>query len=206
MPKKSPEQADARREEIINACETLYRTKSFKEITIKEIGSLTDFTRTSIYNYFDTKEEIFLVLLQREYSLWVKSLEEICAENGAMSKDEFSSALAKSLEERPLLLKIVSMNHYDMEQFSRPERLTEFKKAYGNTFKAVDKCLGKFFPDMGEEDREGFIYAFFPFIFGIYAYTTVTEKQKTAMKKAGLDFKQMSVFELIYGCVKRLLD
>ena len=67
MPKGSPELTNARREEIINACEKLYQTMSFKEITIKEIGSATSFTRTSIYNYFQTKEEIFLALLMREY-------------------------------------------------------------------------------------------------------------------------------------------
>ena len=71
MPKGSPGLTEARREEIVNACEKLYQTMSFKEITIKEIGNATSFTRTSIYNYFQTKEEIFLALLQREYELWI---------------------------------------------------------------------------------------------------------------------------------------
>ena len=73
MPKGSPELTQARREKIINAYEKLYRTMSFKEITIKEIGNVTSFTRTSIYNYFQTKEEIFLALLKREYELWIAS-------------------------------------------------------------------------------------------------------------------------------------
>ena len=55
----------ARREEIIAACAELNETMSFREITIKEIGAATSFTRTSIYNYFETKEEIFLALLQK---------------------------------------------------------------------------------------------------------------------------------------------
>ena len=63
MPKGSPELTASRKEEIMNACETLYQTMSFKEITIKEIGAFTSFTRTSIYNYFQTKEEIFLALM-----------------------------------------------------------------------------------------------------------------------------------------------
>lgn len=205
MPKGSQELTDARREEIVNACEKLYQTKSFREITIKEIGSLTDFTRTSIYNYFNTKEEIFLALLKREYKLWVKNLTEIYLSRMAMSKDEFAGAVAKSLEERPQLLKILSMNHYDTERFSRPEHLKEFKKAYGETLEAVNNCLIKFFPHMAKEERQDFIYAFFPFMFGIYPYTAVTEKQRAAMEKAGVDFKDMSVYELVYNCVKTLL-
>ena len=55
MPKGSKELTSARKDEIINACAALYETMSFREITLKEIGRQTSFTRTSIYNYFQTK-------------------------------------------------------------------------------------------------------------------------------------------------------
>ena len=35
-------------------------------------------------------------------------------------------------------------------------------------------------------DRRGFVYAFFPFLFGVYPYTNSTEKQTEAMKIAGV--------------------
>ena len=66
MRKGTPEQIAQRREEIINACEQLYQTTSFREITLKEIGKITSFSRPTIYNYFETKEEIFLALFKRE--------------------------------------------------------------------------------------------------------------------------------------------
>ena len=68
MKKVTPEQIALKREEIINACEKLYQTMSFREITLKEIGNITSFSRPTIYNYFETKEEIFLALFQREYT------------------------------------------------------------------------------------------------------------------------------------------
>ena len=77
MPKGSEELTLARREEIVNACAALYETMGFKEITIRDIGEKTSFTRTSIYNYFQTKEEIFLALFQREYELWREDLEAV---------------------------------------------------------------------------------------------------------------------------------
>ena len=55
MPKGGVELVAARRKEIIKACETLYETMGFKEITLKEIGKITSFTRTTIYNYFQSK-------------------------------------------------------------------------------------------------------------------------------------------------------
>lgn len=74
MPAGSVERTNARREEILNACEKLYATTNFKDITLKEIGKGTTFTRSSIYNYFHTKEEIFWGLLKREYDLWISAL------------------------------------------------------------------------------------------------------------------------------------
>ena len=205
MPKGSEELTAARKEEIITACAELYQTMSFKEITIKEIGNATTFTRTSIYNYFQTKEEIFLALLQREYELWVNRLRQIRAEHEKMTGEEFAEALARSLEERKNLLEIMSMNHYDMEENSRLERLTEFKVAYGKSLAEVRNCLDQFFPKMTVQDKQDFIYSFFPFMFGIYPYTVVTEKQREAMTKAKVNYVYMTIYEITYAEVKKLL-
>lgn len=206
MPKGSPELANARREEIIDACEELYKTMSFKEITIKEIGNVTSFTRTSIYNYFQTKEEIFLSLLKREYELWISYLKKEMEQHEQMSKDEFADMLARSLEERPQLLKIMSMNHYDMETGSRPEHLAEFKVVYGESLRTVRECLDKYFPDMTASEKQNFIYIFFPFMFGIYPYTFVTEKQRAAMEEAKVNYVFMTIYEITFNCVSRLLN
>ena len=205
MPKGSPELTNARKQEIINACEKLYKTKSFKEITLKEISTETSMTRTSNYNYFQTKEEIFLALLQREYELWNAELNEIMSEFSELTSEEFSDKLANSLENRKQLLKIMSMNHYDMESNSRPERLAEFKVAYGNSLRTVMNCLEKYFPEMPNQEKQNFLYAFFPFMFGIYPYTFVTEKQRKAMESAGVDYAFISVYEITFNFIRKFL-
>lgn len=205
MPKSSEELTAARKEEIITACAELYQTMSFKEITMKEIGKATSFTRTSIYNYFQTKEEIFLALLQREYESWIESLTLIRTKHESMTPARFADALAKSLEDRKTLLKIMSMNHYDMEENSRIERLVEFKVVYGRSLAEMRNCLDKFFPDMSVGDQQDFIFSFFPFMFGIYPYTVVTEKQREAMEKAHVNYVYMTIYEITYAEVKKLL-
>lgn len=206
MPAGSTERINARKEEIINACEKLYQTMSFKEITLKEIGKETSFSRTSIYNYFQTKEEIFLALLKREYDTWIMQLQEVIDTKEAMSDEEIADTLAKTLNDRQQLLKIMSMNHYDLEENSRMEMLIDFKVSYGKALKTVAQMLEKFRPDMDLERRAAFIYSFFPFMFGIYPYTVVTDKQKEAMEKADVDYLYSSVYDLTFTTVKRLLQ
>ncbi|MBQ6498571.1 MAG: TetR/AcrR family transcriptional regulator, partial [Ruminococcus sp.] len=137
--------------------------------------------------------------------LWVAELNELTDSSDSMTKDEIARALASSLKNRELLLKLMSMNHYDMEENSREERLYEFKIAYGESLKAVGDLLRKFCKDMDDKSREEFIYTFFPFIYGIYPYSVVTDKQKNAMDRAGVGFKYYSIYELVYTCSNKLL-
>ena len=206
MPKGTPERTAARREEIIRACEKLYRTMSFKEITLKEIGSETSFSRPTIYNYFQTKEEIFLALFELEYDRWNEDLGKILEENEALAKEEIAEKIARSLEKREQLLKLLSMNNFDMEAESRPERLVSFKRAYGESLKNIRRILDRFCPDMEEAEKEGILYAFFPFMFGIYPYAKATEKQLAAMREAGTGYLPHSVYDLTKSCLIRLLN
>ena len=206
MPKGSPELTNARREEIISACETLYQTMGFKEVTIKEIARYTSFSRPSIYNYFETKEEIFLAILQKEYRQWAGELDRVTENNDVMTRDQIAETLARTISARPQMLKILSMNHFDMEANSRMENLVEFKRSYGATLDAVDRMLKKFCPDMTDQDRQDFLYRFFPFIYGIYPYTAVTDKQKESMALAGIPYVYMSSYDLTCRCIKKLLE
>ena len=205
MPKGSPERTAARKEEIISACEKLYQTMSFKDITLKEIGNETSFSRPTIYNYFQTKEEIFLALFEREYVRWNEELEDIYRKNKTLAKEQLAKKLAASIANRQQLLKLLAMNNYDMEANSRAEMLKSFKVAYGQSLKNVSMILSKFCPEKSDKEIQDFIYVFFPFMFGIYPYTSVTDKQRDAMKEAKVDFIYLSVFEMTNNCLMKLL-
>lgn len=203
--KGTPERVAARREAIVNACEQLYQTMSFRDITLKEIGNAVPFSRPTIYNYFQTKEEIFLALFEREYDRWNAELETILAENERLSRSLLAQKIARSLEKRTQLLKLLAMNNYDMEANSRPELLTSFKTSYGRSLSLVQSLLCKCCPAFSDAEVQNVLYVFFPFMFGIYPYTAVTDKQKKAMTQAGVDFAYRSVYELVYNCLIRLL-
>src|SRR5699024_5610184 len=147
-------------------------------ISLKDIAQRTSFTRTSIYNYFQTKEEIFLALLAREHDTWAADMEDMANAHDALSAGAFADAFARALEKRACMLKLMCMNLYDMEGNSRIENLVAFKASYARAMRAIEACLVKFFPQMTEMDRRAFLYAVLPFLFGVYPYTTHTEKQK----------------------------
>ena len=154
------------------------------------------FTRTSIYNYFQTKEEIFLALLKREHDAWIADMNEILQQNTAMDAEAFAEALSRIMEKRGCMLKLMSMNIYDMEVNSRMENLVAFKRVYAAAIGAFTRCLEQFFPAMTAGDIQDFIYAFFPFLFGVYPYAVPTAKQREAMELAHVDYARYSIYEI----------
>ena len=205
MSRGSPQLTEARKDEILQACAALYETHGFKEITLKEIGAATTLTRTGIYLYFQTKEEIFLALLAKEYDGWVAEMQAVMAEKPAMQRGEVADVLARTLTDHPRLLRLLSMNLYEMEANSRPERLTAFKRSFGASLDTVDRLIHQYLPEADDAWRRKFLYAFFPFIYGIYPYTSVTEKQEQAMREAGIPYVYQSAYDLAFSFLNQLL-
>ena len=112
---------------------------SMINITIKDISVETSFSRPSIYNYFQTKEEIFLGLLTREYRKWNLDIAGITYSKKKLDEDKLAKEIAKSMENRKTLLKISAMNLYEIEENSRTELLVEYKKVFKESVERFDE-------------------------------------------------------------------
>ena len=204
MPKGSPELTEARKVEIMEACKKLYETMTFKEVNLKEIGKVTSFTRTSIYNYFESKEEIFLGIFEDEYIKWTLDLQKIIDE-GELGREKLAKKLAESLGKRKLMLKLLSVNLYDMEENSRMERLVSFKKAYGRSRDVLAELIKKNYPGIKKKELDEFVFTFLPFLHGVHPYAFATSKQIEAMDEAGIKYLETTIEKLVYTGLLRLL-
>ena len=125
MPRASEERTNRRKEEIIEACASLYETMSFKDVTQCTRSATPPLLPAHQSTIISIKKKRFLLaLLQKEYELWIGGSRKMTEEKESMTSDELASELAHSLERRGrAILKILSMNHYDMETNCRMERL-----------------------------------------------------------------------------------
>ena len=197
------ETPEVREEEILNACEKLYGKMNFRDVTIKEISAETSCSRPSIYNYFQTKEEIFLRLFEREYLLWCEDLEKIGVRT--VTAEKLPEKLARSLEKRKLMLKLLAVNLYDMEENSRIERLVSFKKAYGRSVDLLDGILKRTFPEKTDEERRKTLVASLQFLHGVYPYAHATPKQIEAMDAVGIRHDNGGIYELSLSGLKMII-
>lgn len=205
MVKSGAALAQMRREEIISACGQLYAQRGFQDVTIKDIGALTSFTRTSIYNYFETKEEIFLALLGQEYRDWISDLSAMAAapEDGA---EGLARGLAESLSRRETMLRLMSTSLFEMEENSRTEALADFKQTFLGLKATLGDCVAAYCPALTAEDLEAFLFAFLPLVYGVWPYATVTEKQRRAMEMAKVSYEPPTVYDLVYRGARMILE
>ena len=196
MSRGSLELTEKRKNEIIDACEFIYKEKGFQGVNIKEISTVLDMTRPAIYHYFETKEEILLALLIREYAVWLEELSDFDFE-AEHSSDEVMEKLASSLRERDVMLRILNMNLFEIEINSRVEHLAEFKKSYMEETKLLKRYLAICKPSLDETTAEGFVRNLNAFLIGLYPFTHHTEKQLEAMKIAGMEEEDPSVYEAV---------
>lgn len=206
MPRITEEESNARRTEIVDACETLYRTLSYRDITMAQIAEGLSFGRANIYNYFQCKDEIFLALLQREYELWASDLAALRDGRDALDDDGIARGLAASLQAREQMLRLMAMNLYEMEENSRLENLIAFKRVYRAAVDNLRGMLEKYKPRWDGEHIDRFLYSFLPFMYGVYPYAHATDKQLAAIEAAGAPTPGLSIFELADRFVRKMVS
>lgn len=205
MPKVTEEHKESRRQEIIDACEKIYREKGFTAVNIKEISTATSFTRPAIYSYFETKDEILLALLNREYGKWIASLEEAEKQIERENRVTTAALIAHTLDGREILLRIQNMNLFEMELNCRVERLAEFKVLYREMIGRLTKIVRAYQPSVSEKECETFCMTFSSFLFGVYPFVYHTEKQLRAMELAGVPHTDTTIFDMAYDCLLKIL-
>ncbi len=206
MPKISKECCDERKTRIISACRQLYCERNFKDISLKDISALAGCTRTTIYNYFDNKEEIFLGLLECEYYDWTLELKRLKDSPIRPTIETFAEALAHSLEKRVALLKLLATSLYDIEEHSSHEAIVAFKREYKDARETLYTCLVDFFKEFSEKKKLAIVDMFFASLFGIYPFCFVTAKQKDAMQEVKLTYTHYSIYDFSYQSVKMMLS
>lgn len=112
----SAEQKQIRRDHIINTARSLLLTYSYDQIQMIEIAKAAGLAKGTLYLYFKTKEEVFLVILQEAYQAWFADLDQRLSTSGtALNIPQLTDLLVDLLDQHPLWLKLVPISHTILE-------------------------------------------------------------------------------------------
>lgn len=76
---RTDEQRAQRIESILSAAAELFESTAYEAVTLQAIATRAGFTRSNLYRYFQTREEIFLELYRGDLDAWLSALESALA-------------------------------------------------------------------------------------------------------------------------------
>jgi AcrR family transcriptional regulator len=117
---RRPEQKHERREAILAAARALASERSVREVSLGDIARGVELAKSNVLRYFQSREEIFLTLLAREWTDWN-------AEVSAQLGDDVPAALAGTLAARPLFCDLLSEHAAVLERNVSAETVRTFR-------------------------------------------------------------------------------
>ena len=150
------------------------------------IAKEADFTRSNLYRYFKTKEDIFLKLLSSDMAVWRKDVIENFAQD-EKSLSDFSKRWVALLLKHQRMLEIYTILYTLLEKNATLEALVDFKKSIFAEMNTGIEILKKTLPFPSPEAAMEFLYASISLTIGIYPLMNLSAKQREAMEAVGAE-------------------
>ena len=193
---RTKEQIEQRQLDIMQACETLFEKGGYDHVNIMAISEMTSITRSAIYTYYKTKDEIILDLLHEELLDWKEELLEWTLETAPLNKAEFCKQFTAILMSKHKMLHYYSLLYTLLELNCRLEKLVAFKQDVIPVLGIIVKTIKENFSFYTQEQASIITEEIVSYILGLYPATHLTPKQKDAiiLSKTGYqapDFAQL---------------
>jgi AcrR family transcriptional regulator len=170
----------------MDATARLYKEHRFEDITFAMIAKKADFTRSNLYRYFQTKEDIFLELMKHDITAWRKDVLENFTE-GIPSLSEVSEIFVDLILKHKRMVKLFTILFTLLEPNSSLEALTSFKRKINQEIGMVAQFLSTILPFPSVEAAGEFLTTLSSLMIGSYPMMDLTPKQKEAMEAIGMD-------------------
>jgi AcrR family transcriptional regulator len=111
---RRPEQVEARRAAILDAALELLAERRLDDISLRELSARVGLAKSNVLRYFDSREAVFLEILDRTVADWLDGLENRLSSVRTRRRGPYAretvvaSAMAMSLVENPLLCELIS--------------------------------------------------------------------------------------------------
>ena len=139
---RSPEQKHERMEAIMRAADALFQEHPYHQITMGTIAEALGWSRSNLYKYAATQEEIFLALHSQKNRAWLESLEN-ALHDVPVPIDEFAAIWAEKTEEHAGFLRYQEILISIIESNVTLERLTEFKRDFASMIEPILGILSR---------------------------------------------------------------
>ena len=180
---RSAEHKQERMDAIMEAADELFTRHPYHEITMGAIAEKLGWSRSNLYKYAATQEEIFLALHSAKNRAWIDELAS-ALEGAPLPVDEFARLWAEVTDRHAAFLRYQEIIISIIESNVTLERLTEFKRTFKQVVDPIVAVLEKQCTASQADATELYLTLLFQAP-GLYNHYHSAELTREAMRAAG---------------------
>ena len=187
---RRPEQLAARRSAILAAAREALADKGVDEVTLRDISERVGLAKSNVLRYFDTREAIFLEVLDQECRDWVAALEDRLGPPRARKPEyaneiRFAGIITDTLVERRLMCELLGAMAGVLERNISGDFARDFKVRAMQSIAAVSELAGRQLPWLPEEFVAFFGEGALSLVAGMYPFSVPTEPVRRVIEELG---------------------
>ncbi|PSL58518.1 TetR family transcriptional regulator [Saccharothrix carnea] len=180
---RRPEQVEQRRRTILDTACAMLRERPVADISLRELSDRVGLAKSNVLRYFDSREAIFLEVLDQEWGAWLDEVEEAPAPVGEV--EAVATVVATSLLRRRLLCELISGMAGVLERNISVDFARVFKRrAHEHTARLADLVRARV-PVLDEAAALHFARAVLVMTAGLWPHANPTEAVAQVMRELG---------------------
>ena len=149
---RTEENKNERKEAIHQAALKLFKEEGYEGVSFNAIASEAGFTKSNMYRYFSSREEIFLNVFAELFQDWFDDYHaRLEALRKNTSPEKFAQAWLDSLNSREKFLDLTPLLFLALEKNSSYEQLVVFKRLSMNLLFQLSQQIERIYPQLQGE-------------------------------------------------------
>lgn len=184
---RRPEQVEARRAAILDAAGAMLTERPVAEISLRELAERVGLAKSNVLRYFDSREAIFLEVLERAWTDWLDRLELPATRSRARHAREAAvgRAIAEALVAAPLLCELLSVMGGVLERNISLDFARDFKRGATASTQRLAALVRARIPELSEEGATHFAGVTVILVSGLWPYANPTPAVARAAEELG---------------------
>lgn len=165
---RTPEQKSERVDAILNAARSLFSKMEYRHISVNGIAKEAGFTRSNVYRYFQTQEDIFLTLYREESLRGAQFLyEKLESSPTTMTNIEIADLMVHCLLRNDDYVRLLLLSS-SLEKNASEEVFVELKLELAREVALLYGAMQRFFPTLTRKECDAFFLCVHALISGLW--------------------------------------
>jgi len=203
---RRPEQKDERRRAILESAAALFSEHGYDGVSLSAIARGAGLAKSNLYNYFDTKEDIFLTIYLHDLGRWVDAAERALAPlAGCNDPDAVAQALTTTVASQPRMNALLTLVFGALERNVSYERVLEFNTALSEYVARIVNLLRQALPAISPGDAVQFLMQTYALVTGLWQMGNPPEVVDQVLRRRELAYLRLDFRSALEAALGKLL-